>query len=234
MTTRPITAVIRVAWRRAKLHGVKINLAVMGAVYLLFGFSLIFQEHRWASTPAYHNLLATAPGWAWGILFLAASTGMIAGIWLFGCRWFIYPVLVYSVALTMSWFLAFVYRYASSLTTTPETWASWFVFGYLLVRVIIAVNAPQRMAAAEAISRSDPGNYPDLEKYRAAAQEAIDNLAECGKSLLAAGDIYINAAIAEREKNTPGADINAAIAEAHLAASQAQEAYAKALNLRTR
>jgi hypothetical protein len=235
MTTRLISgtrAVIFLAWRRASLHGVRVNLAVMGSVYLLFGFSLIFQGHRWASTPAYHNLLALAPGWAWGALFLAAGTGMIAGIWLFGYRGFIYPVLVYSVALTVSWFLAFVYRYASSLTTTPETWASWFVFGYLHVRVILAADAPQRTAAAEAIS------YPDLAKYREAAQEAIDkavdDLAECGRSLLAAADIYMAATVAEREKYVPGIDIDAVIAEAHRAASLAQEAYAKALSLRKR
>lgn len=235
MTTRLIggpRAVILLAWRRANLHGVKVNLAVMGSVYLLFGVSLIFQAHRWASTPAYHDLLATAPSWAWGILFLAAGTGMIAGIWLFGYRGFIYPVLVYSVALTVSWFLAFVYRYSSSLTTTPETWASWFVFGYLHVRVILAVNAPQRTAAAEAIS------YPDLAQYREAAQEAIDkavdDLAACGRSLLAAGDIYMAATVAEREKYVPGIDIDAVIGEAHRAASLAQEAYAKALSLRKR
>jgi hypothetical protein len=223
---------VLLAWRRADLRGVKVNLAVMGLVYLLFGFSLILQQYRWASTPAYHNLLEIAPSWAWGALFLTAGTGILSGIWLFGCRWFIYPVLVYSGALTMSWFLAFVYRYASSLTTTPETWASWFVFGYLHIRVILGINAPQRRESAEAVS------YPDLAQYREAAQaaidKAVDDLAACGKALLDAGDVYLAATVAEREKYVPGIDIDAVIAEAHRAASLAQEAYAKALSLRKR
>jgi hypothetical protein len=225
-------AAITWAGRVAGLRGVKINLAVIGAIYLLFGFSLIFQGNRWASTPAYRNLLEIAPSWAWGGLFLAAGTGVLTGIWLFGRRWFIYPVLVYSGALTMSWFLAFVYRYASSTTTTPETWASWFAFGYLHVRVMLEVDTPRRAAAAEASS------YPDLAQYRESAQEAIDkavdDLAACGKALLAAGDIYLAATVAEREKYVPGVDIDAVIAEAHHVAGLAQEAYAKALNMRKR
>jgi hypothetical protein len=239
MPSRPFTrtlgaprAAIILAWRSVGLHGAKINLALIGGIYLLFGFSLIFQEYRWASTPAYRNLLEIAPSWAWGGLFLAAGAGLLAGIWLFSRRGFMYPVLVYSGALTMSWFLAFVYRYASSETTTPETWASWFAFGYLHVRVMLEVDGPRRAAADEAIS------YPDLAKYRESAQEAIDkavdDLAACGKSLLAAGDIYMAATVAERDKYVSGVEIDAVIAEAHRVAGLAQEAYAKALRLRKR
>lgn len=229
-TTSRVHALASGAWRRAGLRGVKVNLAVMGLVYLLFGFSLLFQEHRWESTPAYQNLLAIAQSWVWGVLFLVAGTGMLSSIWLYSRRLFTYTALVYSGALTASWFLAFVYRYSSSVTTTPETWASWFVFGYLHVRVILGINAPQRAAVSEAVA------YPNLAQYREAAQtaidKAVDDLAVCGKSLLDAGDIYMAAVVTEREKYVPGMDIDAVIAEAHRAASLAQEAYAKALSLR--
>jgi hypothetical protein len=233
VTTRLISgprAVMLLFWRSAGLRDVKVNLAVMGGIYLLFGFSLIFQAHRWESTPAYHDLLQVAPAWAWGTLFLIAGSGLAASIWLFGIRWIVYLVLVYSIGLTVSWFIAFVYRYASSLTTTPETWASWFAFGYLHARVIPAVYGPLRASTAEAVQ------YPDLAKYREMAQAAIDkaveDLAQCGRSLLEAGDIYLAATVAEREKYVPGIDIDAVITEAHNAASLAQEAYAKALSLR--
>ena len=39
----------------------RLNLAVMSTAFLIFGLSLIFQSHRWHSTPAYHVLLEPRP-----------------------------------------------------------------------------------------------------------------------------------------------------------------------------
>src|SRR6266700_678454 len=55
----------------------KLNLSVVSAAYSIYGLSLIFQSHRWGSTPAYHVLLlifrpqawapcSCCPAWPWG------------------------------------------------------------------------------------------------------------------------------------------------------------------------
>ncbi len=53
----------RVSWPSAVG---RLDLIVMSTAFVIFGLSLIFQAHRWHSTPAYHVLLEifTAPVWA--------------------------------------------------------------------------------------------------------------------------------------------------------------------------
>ena len=53
----------------------KTTLGVLSAAFTIFGLSLLFQAHRWQSTPAYHVLLQDLSARAWGGLFLASEIG---------------------------------------------------------------------------------------------------------------------------------------------------------------
>ncbi len=39
-----------------------------------------------------------------------------------------------------TWGLAFVIRWLTSASTTPETWVSWAVFDYLVVRALVLLD----------------------------------------------------------------------------------------------
>lgn len=120
----------------------KLNLCVMSAAFMIFGLSMIFQAHRWASTPAYHVLLQIFRGPQWGILFLIAGAGLGTAALQSGRRWMAVASLTFAFCLTTGWMLAFVVRYLTSGSTTPETWVSWAVFDYLLLRAAASMDWP--------------------------------------------------------------------------------------------
>lgn len=144
----------------------KLNLGVMSAAFIIFGLSLIFQAHRWASTPAYHILLQIFAAQVWGVLFLISGVAMGVAVWQFGRRWVVIAALVVAFTLTTGWMLGFVVRYLSSSSTTPETWVSWAIFDFLLVKVAMALDHPGDTPVAEAVD--DPAKLV-LDEVRNAA-----------------------------------------------------------------
>ena len=153
----------------------KLNLSVMSAVFVIFGLSLIFQAHRWGSTPAYHVLLLIFRAPVWGILFLLSGAGMGAAAWKYERRWAVIAALTVAFCLTTGWMLAFVARYLTSGSTTPETWVSWAVFDFLLLRVAVSIDhsAP-----------APPSAGPQIEDFRQAVDDALAAAAEDQRAVL--------------------------------------------------
>jgi hypothetical protein len=141
-----------------------LNLLVMSAAFVIFGLSLVFQPHRWASTPAYHVLLEIFTAQAWGGLFLASGVTLGAAVRLYPRRWLTVAALMLALALTVGWMLAFIVRYLTNPATTPETWVSWAVFGFLLVQAGAGLDKPR-----------DPGGreLPEIGAYRQAVSDTL-------------------------------------------------------------
>lgn len=116
------------------------NMLVIAAVYSVFALSLIFQPARWAATPAYANLLAIMPQQAWGAGFAVVATLLLTAATRYRTRSLCVIALTLGLAITATWFTAFVIRWLTSANTTPETWGSWFVFGYLLARSLLLLG----------------------------------------------------------------------------------------------
>jgi hypothetical protein len=152
----------------------RLNLLVMSAAFTVFGLSLVFQPHRWAATPAYHVLLQIFAAQAWGGLFLASGIMLgVAARWYERRRWLVVTALMLALALTAGWMLAFVARYLSSPDTTPETWVSWAVFGFLLLKVAAGLDRP----------RDDPRReLPEVGAYRRAVDDALAAAAQGRKA----------------------------------------------------
>lgn len=150
-----------VAWPAPKL-----NLAVMSAAFMTFGLSLLFQPHRWGATPAYHVLLEIFRAQEWGTLFLLSGAALGVAAWqLDRRRWVVIAALVLAFTLTTGWMLSFIARYLTSPSTTPETWVSWAVFDYLLIKVAISLDHPVL---------SVPVNTgPEIEEFRQAVDDAL-------------------------------------------------------------
>lgn len=161
----------------------KLNLSVMSVAFVIFGLSLIFQPHRWASTPAYHVLLQIFRAQTWGALFLASGVGMALAVWQFGKRWAVIASLMLAFTLTIGWMLAFIARYLTSPDTTPETWVSWAVFAFLLLNVASSLDRPAESPAA-AVPPAGAMPPGDL------AEEAIN---EARNALLRAEEAYARA-----------------------------------------
>jgi len=129
--------------RLASWPAARLNLAVMSVAFLIFGFSLIFQAHRWGSTPAYHVLLKIFRAPAWGALFLLSGTALGVAAWQMAFRRrVVITALVLAFTLTTGWMLSFVARYLTSPSTTPETWVSWAIFDFILIKVAISIDHP--------------------------------------------------------------------------------------------
>jgi hypothetical protein len=158
----------------------KLNLSVMSAAFLIFGLSLAFQAHRWESTPAYHVLLQIFSAQVWGVMFVLSGTAMGLAAWKFErWRWLVIAALTVAFTLTTGWMLAFVARYASSPNTTPETWVSWAVFDFLLVKVAISLDRPPATAgelAEQAIIEARSALQLAEEAYARAAGQPAKNL----------------------------------------------------------
>ena len=139
----------------------KTTLGVLSAAFTIFGLSLLFQAHRWQSTPAYHVLLQDLSARAWGALFLASGLSMALACWQFQRRWLLIGCLTLAFALTNGWMLAFVVRYLTNPDTTPVTWVSWAVFDYLLTHVALSVDFVIKVPAVPAVQpgplASEPG-----------------------------------------------------------------------------
>lgn len=162
--------------RRARLASwpaPKLNLVVMGTAYLIFGLSLMFQPHRWASTPAYHVLLEIFSARTWGALFLPSGAALAVAAWQLACRrWVVVAALVLAFTLTTGWMLSFVARYLTSPSTTPETWVSWLIFDFILIKVAISLDHP---APAVAVTGGEDLAGQAIDKARSAlllAEEA--------------------------------------------------------------
>lgn len=215
----------------------RLNLAVMSAAYAIFGLSLLWQPHRWQSTPAYHVLLEVLTAPVWGTLFLASGVSMGLAAWQYGRRrWLVIGALTLAVALTAGWMLAFIVRYLSSPSTTPETWVSWAVFGFILLKVAAGLDHPRdvrreipeaaafRLAVAEALDAAEAG--------QAAAVGTVlgDQAGRLRDAVSGACDAYAQALAAVVPAGAmPAGDLaGQAISEARNALLRAEEAYERA------
>lgn len=124
------------------------NMLVIAVAYAVFAVSLLLQPSRWGLTPAYHDLLAIMPQGAWGVLFAAVSAFLGAAAWPRPPRWLPVAALSAGLAVTTCWCAAFVIRWATSPNTTPETWVSWALFDYVLLRALALLDREEGRAAA--------------------------------------------------------------------------------------
>jgi hypothetical protein len=115
-------------------------MSVMGVAYAIMGLSLLFQAHRWSATPAYHNLLAIMPAHAWGGVFSGVASLLGAGVLHRKRRWLVITALTAGVAVTTGWGLAFIVRWMTNPSTTPETWVSWAIFDWMLWRAFARLD----------------------------------------------------------------------------------------------
>jgi hypothetical protein len=206
----------------------RLDLIVMSAAFSIFGLSLVFQSHRWHSTPAYHVLLLLLPAQAWGALFLLSGVTMGLSAWQFSRRWAVTGTLTLAFALTTGWMLAFIVRYLTSPNTTPETWVSWMVFDFLLLKVAVSIDrgpslpppgaevAEFRQAVDDALSVTEADLKAVLEQTAARRREAVT----------AALDAYGDALRAIIPAPPPGDAVQQAIYEARHALQRAEEARA--------
>ena len=89
---------------------------------------------------AYANLLAIMPQRAWGTLFAVTAVMLGTAVRLYSWRWLSVTALSFGLAITTTWLAAFIIRWATSSSTTPETWVSWAVFEYLLIRALASLG----------------------------------------------------------------------------------------------
>jgi hypothetical protein len=223
-----------VRWRRLSWPPAgRLNLWVMSAAYVIFGLSQVFQAHRWQSTPAYHVLLQVFPAPAWGGLFLAAGAGLALAARFFARRLAVYAALMLAFALTAGWMLAFAVRYLTSSDTTPETWVSWAIFGYLLLKVAISVDGGDGPGTREFRQAVDDALTSAAGEHQAALQAAADAWSHRARSAVtAACDSYGQALRAGLPQPPPApgdlAPALDALREARSAMARAEEAYARA------
>lgn len=122
------------------LGAARANMLVLGTGYAIYALSLLLQGVRWYRTPAYHNLLAVMPASGWGICFAVVSVTLLAAVYWHGKRWLPVTALTLAATITVPWTLAFVVRWATSDSTTPETWVSWATNAYLITRAAILLD----------------------------------------------------------------------------------------------
>lgn len=116
------------------------NMLVIGAGYAVYALSLLLQGARWSRTPAYHNLLAVMPAPGWGTCFAVVSAALLAAVGRQQDRALSVAALTAAGVITAAWTLAFLVRWATSDSTTPETWVSWAVNAYLLARSAVLLD----------------------------------------------------------------------------------------------
>lgn len=146
--------------RKVAIVGSQHHMLAIAVSYAIFALSLLLQPQRWGSTPAYHNLLIIAPQRSWGIVF--AVTASLLGI---ACmklkkRWLAIIALSVALAVTTTWDAAFVVRWLTSPNTTPETWVSWAVFDYLLLRALMLLGYEE----VRIPTRPDAHSQPDTDR----------------------------------------------------------------------
>ena len=135
-----------VARSAAGLGDARASILVITIAYGVFAISLIGQPARWSATPAYKDLLIIMPARPWGACFAAVTILLAGTLAVPRRRWLSVTALSAALAITLTWCAAFMVRWATSTNTTPETWVSWAVFAYLLLRALIAgeVRVPSR------------------------------------------------------------------------------------------
>jgi hypothetical protein len=117
------------------------HIAVIAAAYAIFALSLLLQPARWAQTPAYHNLLIIMDQQAWGTCFAVITVMLGAALWSgHRYRWVSVLALSFGLAITTTWCAAFVIRWLTNSSTTPETWVSWAVFDFMLLRALLLLG----------------------------------------------------------------------------------------------
>lgn len=116
------------------------NMLVIGAGYGIYALSLLLQPERWSRTPAYRNLLVILPASGWGLCFAGVSAALFAAVAAYRMRWLSVTALTAAAIITLAWTFAFIVRWATNSSTTPETWVSWAVNAYLLVRAAILLD----------------------------------------------------------------------------------------------
>lgn len=128
---------------------------VIGVVYLVYSASLLLQGLRWHRTPAYHNLLLIMPTGTWGVIFGASAVLLLISAYRTRPHWLAYASITLAFMLTTCWDIAFIVRWVTNSATTPETWTSWAVFSYVLLRAGVLLDrernretAPRRDAGA--------------------------------------------------------------------------------------
>jgi hypothetical protein len=124
----------------ATLGAARANMLVITAAYGIFAVSLTAEPARWAATPAYANLLAIMPQRDWGAAFAVTAVMLAAAVRLWSRHWLSVTALSVALAITTTWLAAFVIRWLTSGNTTPETWVSWAIFDYLLVRALLLLG----------------------------------------------------------------------------------------------
>jgi hypothetical protein len=226
-----VKRLLRASWPTAG----KLNLYVMSCAFVIFGLSLMFQSHRWESTPAYHVLLQVFRAQAWGVLFFLSGAGMGVAAWQFASRRAVIASLTVAFTLTTGWMLAFVVRYVTSPDTTPETWVSWAVFDFLLLNVAISIDrGPQpppdagiedfRQAVDDAVTAAAANQKTVLLH---ALDSGADRLHDAVSAACAAYGQALHAVVPAGAM--PAGDLaQQAIAEARNALLRAEEAYARA------
>lgn len=122
------------------LSPARAHMTVIGAGYAVYAVSLLFQPLRWSRTPAYHNLLAIMPAPAWGGCFAVIAVAVAGSVAFPRVRWLAVIALTAALAITLPWAGAFVVRWLTNDATTPETWVSWAVNAYLIIRAAILLD----------------------------------------------------------------------------------------------
>jgi hypothetical protein len=133
------------------------NMVVIATGYGIYALSLLFQGARWGKTPAYHLLLTVMPQAGWGACFAAVTVALVAAVRLPAIRWLSVAALTAALIITVAWTLAFLVRWATSGSTTPETWVSWAVNTYLLARSAVLLDYREVLVLARRGEPADGG-----------------------------------------------------------------------------
>lgn len=145
--TRPFTRAIGAS---------RANMLTIGTGYGIYALSLLLQGARWSRTPAYSNLLAVMPATAWGACFALVSAALFAAVAAYSLRWLSVAALTAAGIITLAWTFAFVVRWATNDSTTPETWVSWAVNAYVLARAAILLDYREVLVPSRASEREGP------------------------------------------------------------------------------
>lgn len=146
--TRPFTRAIGAS---------RANMLTIGLGYGIYALSLLLQGARWSRTPAYSNLLALMPATAWGACFAAVSAALFAAVAVYRLRWLSVTALTAAGIITLAWTFAFVVRWATNDSTTPETWVSWAVNAYVLGRAAILLDYREVLVPSRSSDRDGNG-----------------------------------------------------------------------------
>ena len=115
----------------------KLNVIVVVA-FTAIGATLILQPDRYFNTPSYANLLALLPGWMWGGVYLAVAAGLGVTVRVAYRRWAVVTAYTAAVALTATWFVAFIVRWLTDDGTTVVNVVSWGTYLALVVFSAVA------------------------------------------------------------------------------------------------